>query len=196
MRSPSQGVDTRAASAHVRSPSQGVDTRAASAHVRYRTQLGESAPNPATRRPDPVARELGVIPGLVGRQVLQQTGLVGDQPALSGAQIRVIYRPVAPPGYLIGVRLQRAPDVGDETVRVTNCLDVLAGAVVGAGQQNGARAEERLQVRFTVPEGSPHDTGDQVLASEIGEWGLGYSIPTTHQVTCFHAAAARSPATS
>ena len=151
------------------------------AHDPRAVTRAKSRPNPAAYSPHPPAGCLAVIERGIAFQPRLEGIFPANQPGVTGVQIVFVHRPIRELGHLVGMGLERAPEVGEQSVLIVDRLG--RWFVVGAGQEHGAAAEERLDVIGDLAEAFPDQWGDPGLAAEVREGCFLDSWPVSHKKT-------------
>ena len=150
-----QSMDPLAAIADVGSLAQSMDHLAAIADVGYLAQAGKARPYPARCGPNPVSSQKWIVPFRIRKEPINQTFLTFYQLIFTRGQIRMIYRPIAPPCGIIWGKLKRSPNVCNETVFVIHCLHH-SRLIIRPIEQNRSGAKEGLDVMFRLPQRVPN----------------------------------------
>ena len=132
-------------------------------------------PDPGVDAPHPPSGDLGVVEVGVRLHTLEQPRPSGvDEPQVSGEQVDLVDRPVAPHGDRFGVMCECPPEVGEEPVCVVDGLrpTLTVEQVVRSTEEYRERPGERLDVVVDVAEGGPDLSGDPPLAAEPDERSL------------------------
>src|SRR5690606_18206821 len=122
--------------------------------------------DPAAQPPAPPPGYLGVVEIGIALQLPRQCVAPLNEPSVPGVQVVLVDRPIGVAGDLLRVRLDGAPEIGDEPVCI---VDRLAPWLVRTVEQYSPAAEKRLDVVRYVAESLPHNMGDLALSAEPRE---------------------------
>jgi hypothetical protein len=74
--------------------------------------------NPAADTPHPPTGYLGIVVRRIAFKACGEFSARGDQPDMPRVQIVLVHRPICIPSHLLGIRLNRPPEIRDEPVPV------------------------------------------------------------------------------
>jgi len=94
-----------------------------------------------------------------------------EKPPMPGMQVALVDGPIAIAGDLLGIGLDRAPEVGDPGVEIVDRLRLACPTRPPSrpGEQDRARTKEGLDVVVHLSERAPDDGRRAALPSEPGE---------------------------